>query len=306
MKPFTLTPFRRHTLAGLAFLSIASLASAADSSAVIAKVGDTTIKLDEIKPFFAKLSASDRDALTKNPAALNQVVRKLIVQQLLYKEALTAGWEKQPEVIAQLEQLKQGAIAETYIQSIAKVPDTYPTAAEVEATYDAKKATLIVPRQLQLSQIYVPRPSDQDKAAVDKAAARVEVIAKSLKAPNADFVAIAQSVATDPELNGRGGEIGWLTETDIQPEVRSRISGLPKGGLTEVIKLPDGWYILKVQDIKESRPATLDEVRDQIVQALRNERARLNREAYLAKIQQQNPVSINELELSQLINTAKN
>jgi len=305
MKPFLIATFSRHALAGLAFLSLTSLASAADS-AVIAKVGDTTIKLDEIKPFFAKLSETDRDALTKNPSALNQVVRKLIIQQLLYKEALASGWEKQPEVIAQLEQLKQGAIAETYIQSIAKVPDNYPTAAEVEATFDAKKATLIVPRQLQLSQIYVPRPSDQDKAAVDKAAARVEAIAKSLKAPNADFAAIAQSVSTDPELNGRGGEIGWLTETDIQPEVRSRISSLPKGGLTEVIKLPDGWYILKVQDIKESRPATLDEVRDQIVQALRNERARLNREAYLAKIQQQNPVSINELELSQLINTAKN
>lgn len=305
MKRSHIPSFGRQVLAGLAFLSIASLASAADS-AVIAKVGDTTIKLDEIKPFFAKLSSTDRDALTKNPAALNQVVRKLIVQQLLYKEALANGWEKQPEVVAQLEQLKQGAIAETYIQSIAKVPDSYPTAAEVEATYDAKKATLIVPRQLQLSQIYIPRPSDQDKTAVDKAAARVDAIAKSLKAPNADFSAIAQTVANDPELNGRGGDIGWLTETDIQPEVRSRISTLPKGGLTEVIKLPDGWYILKVQDIKESRPATLDEVRDQIVQALRNERARLNREAYLTKIQQQNPVSINELELSQLIGTAKN
>lgn len=205
----------------------------------------------------------------------------------------------------QLEQLKQGAIAETYLQSIAKVPDSYPSEADVEAAYQARKATLIVPRQLQLSQIYIARPADSNKAALEKAGARVEALTKSLKQPSADFAAIAQTVADDPELEGRGGEIGWLAETDIQPEVRSRIGSLPKGGLSEVIKLPDGWYILKVQDIKESRPATLDEVRDQLTQLLRNDRARLNREAYLAKLQQQNPVSLNELELAQLIETAK-
>lgn len=305
MKVLRHLPFRRRAFEGLALLSLATVAMAADSP-VIARVGETSIKADEIVPFFEKLSATDRRALLKSPDTLNQVVRKLIVQQLLYKEALSSGWEKQPAVVAQLEQLKQGAIAETYLESIAKVPENYPSAADIEAAYQARKATLIVPRQLQLSQIYIARPADSDKAAVEKASARVEALAKSLKQPNADFLEIAQSVANDPEVEGRGGEIGWLTETDIQPEVRSRIATLPKGGLSEIIKLPDGWYIIKVQDIKESRPATLDEVRDQLARLLRSDRARLNREAYLAKLQQQNPVSLNELELSQLIETAKN
>jgi len=292
----------RPVLTGAALFSVITLAQAADT-AVIAKVGDVSITATEIEPYFAKISKGDRDALEQNPAALTQVVRKLIAQQLLYKEAVANGWERQPEVVAQLEQLKQGAIAETYLQSIAKVPDSYPSAAELDAAYQARKATLVLPRQLQLSQIYVARPADSDKAAVDKAAARVEAIAKGLKQPGADFAAVAESVANDPEIEGRGGELGWLVENDIQPEVRTRIASLNKGGLSEIIKLPDGWYILKVQDVKESRPATFDEVREQLTQLLRNERARLNREAYLAKLQQQNPVSLNELALSQLIKT---
>lgn len=301
----SLSSLRRPALAGLAFLSLTSLATAADSQ-VIARVGDTDIKVNEIEPFFSKLSEADRDALTKNPAALNQIVRKLIVQQLLYKEALTNGWEKEPAVIAQIEQLKQNAIAETYLQSIAKVPDNYPSPAELDAAYQAKKATLIVPKQVKVSQIFIARPPEENKAAVDKAAAQVEALAKSVKQSGADFDAIAKTVGENPEIEGRGGDIGWLAENDIQPEVRTRIASLTKGGISEIIKLPDGWYILKIQDVKESRPATFDEVKDQLTQLLRNERARLNREAYIAKIQQQNPVSINELGLSQLVEVPKN
>lgn len=287
----------RYALPSLALFTLASLAHAADTS-VIARVGGKDITVSEIEPYLSKVESSDREKLLKNPAALNQVVRKLIAQQLIYKEAVASGWDKQPEVIEQLDQLKQGAIAETYLQSVAKVPDNYPSAADVEATFEARKASLIVPRQLLISQIYIPRPTDA--AEVEKASARVEALAKTLKQPNADFAAIALSVNDDPQ-GGRGGEIGWLAETDIQPEIRSRLTGLPKNGITEIIKQADGWYILKVSDIKESRPATLDEVRDQITQLLRNERARLNREAYLAKIQQQNPISINELDLSKLL-----
>lgn len=293
----------RYALPSLALFTLASLAHAADTS-VIARVGGKDITVAEIEPYLSKVESSDREKLLKNPAALNQIVRKLIAQQLIYKEAVASGWDKQPEVIAQLDQLKQGAIAETYLQSVAKVPDNYPSAADVEATFQARKASLIVPRQLLISQIFIPRPAEA--AEVEKASDRVEALAKSLKQPNADFKAIAQSVNDDPQGQGRGGEIGWLAETDIQPEIRSRLAGLPKNGITEIIKQADGWYILKVSDIKESRPATLDEVRDQITQLLRNERARLNREAYLAKIQQQNPISINELDLSKLLTAGQN
>ena len=67
----------------------------------------------------------------------------------------------------------------------------------------------------------------------------------------------------------------------------------------------DGWYLVKVLDIKESRPATFDEVKPQLVQLLRTERTRMNREAYLAKLQQQNPIALNELALSKLLQPAK-
>lgn len=268
--------------------------------AVIARVGDNEIKIEQIKPFLTGLTADEKAALESNPSLLSQTVRTLILQQILFKEALAAGWDKSPEVVAQLERLRQGAIAESYIQSIAKVPEGYPTDAEVQSAYDARKDNLLVPKQLRLAQIYIAAPQG-DKAADEKAKTRIETVAKSLKAPSADFAAIARDQSEERESASRGGEVGWLAESAIQPEIRAKVSSLTKGGTSDPIRLGDGWYVVRVLDVKDAHTATLPEIKDRLVAALRAERIRQNREAYLAKVQQQNPVALDELALTKLL-----
>jgi parvulin-like peptidyl-prolyl isomerase len=294
MKPFP--AYRTHIVAALLVLAAISLQAAED---VIARVGDQEIKASQILPYLNNLSEADRSALLKNPAALSQAVRTLILQQILFKEAASAGWDKTPEIAAQLDRLRQGAVAETYLQSIAKVPDGYPSEDDVKAVYEARKADLQVPAQIRLAQIYIAIPKDAAKDAQDKAKLRIDEISKTAKA--GDFSAVAREKSEERETASKGGEVGWLAESQIQPEIRSKVASLPKGAVTDPIRLPDGWYVIKVLDLKETHTATFDEVRSQLITALRNERARANREAYLARLQQQNPVALDELGLSKLL-----
>lgn len=280
-----------------AFLLLTSALPAADE--VIARVGETEIKAAQVKPFLANISDQDREALARNPAALSQAVRTLILQQMLFKEALAAGWDKTPEITEQIERLRQGTIAESYLQSIAKVPDGFPTDEEVKTVYEARKSELKVPRQIQLAQIYVAIPKEADKAEQDKAKARIDEIAKTAR--SGDFAAVARDKSDERESASRGGEVGWLAEAQIQPDIRSKVSGLAKGSVTDPIRLGDGWYVVKVLDTKDPHTATFEEVKDQLVRLLRTERARANRDAYLSKIQQQNPVALDELGLSKLL-----
>ena len=285
-----------------ALLILASpLARAADD--LIARVGDQEIKAAQIAPYLENLSEQDRAALAKNPAALSQAVRTLILQQILFKEALAAGWDKTPDVAEQLARLREGAIAETYLQSIAKIPDGYPSEADIKTLYEARKADLQVPRQLKLAQIFIAVPNDAPKEAQDKSKARIEEIAKAAK--TGDFAALAREKSEERETATRGGDVGWLAETQIQPEIRTKVASLSKGAASDPVRLADGWYVVKVVDVKEPHTATLEEVKDQLVKLLRNERARANREAYLSKMQQQNPVVLDELGLSKLLD-AKN
>ena len=292
-------------MAHYAFLILLILASplarAADD--IIARVGDQEIKAAQVTPYLENLSEPDRTALMKNPAALSQAVRTLILQQVLFKEALASGRDKTPDVAAQLERLRQGAIAETYLQSIAKVPEGYPSEEEVKTVYEARKADLQVPAQIRLAQIYIAVPKDAPREAQDKARTRTDEISKAVR--SGDFAAVARDKSEERETASRGGEVGWLAETQIQPEIRSKVAALSKGAVTEPIRLADGWYVVKVLDVKDAHTATLDEVKDQLVRALRNDRARANREAYLSKLQQQTPIALDELGLSKLLGDKK-
>jgi len=282
-----------------AFLAVSPSARPADADPVIGRVAGVEIKTSQVRPYLSGLPEADRAALSSNPALLSQTVRSLVLQQILFKEALATGWDKLPEIAAQLERLKQAAIADTYLQSISKIPEGYPSEADVKALYEARKADLNVPKQLRLAQIYIAIPPGSDKAAAEKAGARVDSIMKALK--SADFADVARDQSDERESAARGGEAGWLAESQIQPEIRKRVSTMAKGSTTEPIRLGDGFYIVKVLDIRDAHTATLEEVKAQLIRALRTERARQNREAYLAKLQQQNPVALDELSLSKLL-----
>ncbi len=303
MKNLSLSTIRVLTLSGV-LLATVSLRAA--EGGAIAKVGDEEISADKIRTVLEGLNSNERATLEQNPALLNQTVRTLILQQVLLKEALATGWDKQPDVVEKLELLRQGAIAQSYLEAVTKVPEGFPSEADVQAAYEAKKDALQLPRQIRLAEIFVSAPKGADKASADKAKARIDAIQKKVKASGSDFATVARTESEERESAAKGGEIGWLAEASIQPEIRKRVAGLGKDGVSETVQLDDGWYVVKVLEVKEPRTATLDEVRDQLVKLLRAERAKQNREAYLARLQQQNPVVINELALSKLLEPAKN
>lgn len=293
-------PWLRPGLLVLAAGVFVAPAFAGDADA-IARIGSAEIKANDVKPYLENLSAQEKAALARDPAALTQVVRTLIIQQLVLKEAQAAKWDQQPKVEERLERLRQNAIAEGYLQSVSKAPEGYPSEAELKAAYEENKAALLVPRQFLLAQVYVAVPKGADKAAADKAQARLESVRAALKQADADFAAIAKAQSDEPQSAAKGGEIGWLTEAQIQPEVRARVGTLAKNSVAEPVLLADGWHIVKVVDVKEAYTPSLDEVRAGLTQRLRAVRAQANSEAYLAKLLQQNPVAINEIALSQLV-----
>ena len=285
----------------LAFSLLGYTIPAKADATIIAKVGDSEVKADDIKPLIEKLPVRDQLLLSKDPAALNNLVRELIVQQLVFKEALSKKWEQQPQIVAQLERIRQQAITQSYLQSLATPPADFPSQADLETAYETlkKNNALQVPRQYRLAQIYIACPKGADKATQEKAQTRVDAALKALK--SGDFATVAKSLSEDPASAQRGGELGSLGETQIQPEIRSAISSLSKNGTTDPIRINDGYHIIRVLEIKEPYTATLDEVKAPLTNELRNQRAQVIAKAYLAKLLQQNPVTLNEIEVAKLI-----
>ena len=263
---------------------------------VIARSGDRDITASQIQPYLAKVSPSERDALLQNPAALSRAVRTVLLQKQLLDEAKAADWEKNPETQALLARVRDAAIAESFLESVTTVPANYPGDEEITALYESRKDSLRLPREYRLAQIFIA--SADDKA---KAKSKADALAKQLK--SGDFAALAKSNSDEPRSAAKGGEVGWLAEESIQPAIRQSLAGGSKGAIAGPIELGDGFYFVKILDVREPRTATLEEVRPQLAAALRQERAALNRQAYLERLQAKSPVTINEIALPGLLST---
>ena len=270
-------------------LLLAHLAHAAPAD-VLGKVGDIEITSTDVREMIAGLDAEQQAALAKDPEALGQYVRALLVQRLVLKQALDQKWDQEPAVISKLVRAREAALTESFLQNASVSNDSYPSAEELSAAYEVAKSKLIIPRSYKLAQIYIAK----DKA-------KMESISKQIKAKGADFATIARSSSEESTSAAKGGEIGWLTEDQIQPEIREKILTLAPGKVGEPVSLQDGWHLIKVLEIREPRTPALDEIRDNLVTQLRKDRSRSLRQEYLATLLKDHPLAINEIELTKLV-----
>lgn len=269
---------------------------------VLGRIGDAEVLTDDVRALLRQLGPAEREALEQNPAVLGQVVRSLLVQQLVLKQALEKKWDKEPEVIAQLQRVRESTITETYLQSVSAPPEGYPSEAELAAAYDANKAALLQPKSFRVAQIYIADPRDgADEAVSKKAREKLKLVRDALSAEGADFGKIAAAHSEEASSASNGGEIGWVAETQIQPEIRAELPKLALNVVSEPVRLDDGWHILKVLDVREAYTPTLEQVRAQLIQQLRAERTRANTQKFLADLVEKNPLAINELALSALL-----
>lgn len=270
-----------------------------DSSDVVARIGDITLSATEVREYIAGLGERERAALMQDSALLSQAVRLTLANRLVQRELQAQKWDRRPEVAAQLDRVRQNASIELYLQAASTPPANFPSEEELQKAYDANRGAFLMPRQLQLAEILVRVPKDADRAAEEQAKQNIDEIQRKLKAAGADFAAIAtQSGARND------GNLGWVVEGQIHADIRKQVTGLARNAMTGPIRLEDGWRIVKLVDTKESYTRTLPEVRDQLVQQIRSERAKALRQAYLAELLRQHPPVLNELALSGLIGKA--
>lgn len=256
-----------------------------------------------------KLSAQDVTRLAQSrpglkaqilasDAALENVVRQELLRRVLVAEARARGWDQRPDVLAAVEAATEQVILGTYLNRVAQLPDAYPDEAAVKAYYEANQATFTLPRRHHLAQIFVARPAGRSEVAA--AQQRATGIATRARKSGADFAALARAESEEVSSREKGGDIGWVAESNILPEVRSILPQLPPGAVSIPIETARGWHIVRLIESKPPGPATLDEARAAIVGQLRTEKAAALRRTYVEDLLKNAPPTVDTAALSTL------
>ena len=286
-------------LLALAFLPASAQESAA-SDEVLGTVGTFEVRVSDLGESLETLEEAEREALRKEPSALSQYVRALLVQRLVVQEAMAAEWDKSAVVAERMRVLREGVVANTWLESVGEPPADYPTESDVKVAYEANRDTFLEPKAWLLAQIFVSVAPAASTNTSDPEA-KVKRLTEALKKDPASFAKLAAAESEEPTSAAKQGEIGWLPEPRIHPEIRAVLPGLKLGAISEPVRMDDGWHFIRVLDIREARVPTLEQIREPLAERLRAEKARLGTEAYLAELLRKHPIAINEIVLSKLL-----
>jgi peptidyl-prolyl cis-trans isomerase SurA len=195
---------------------------------------------------------------------------------------------------------------------IAKIA---PTDQDVTNFYNDNRAQFNVAEvTYHLAQIVVTPAKDQqvrnrknDDAATDIEAQRKAAALLQQLRDGADFSTVAMDYSEDPNSSVSGGDLGFWPESQItDSKMRTMLAGMTPGQTSAVIRMPNGYTILKLvaREAPGQRQLSDPQIQQTIRDTLRGRKEQLMRAAYLVSARDQSRV-VNYLARQVLESTGK-
>jgi peptidyl-prolyl cis-trans isomerase C len=186
-----------------------------------------------------------------NSPELNKSIRdNLIAQEIISQAAEKKGLGKDSDVVIQIELSKQNILARAYIQDYLK--NNPVTDDSLKGEYDKLKAQM-GDKEYKARHILVDK---QDEAK--------DIIAKLKKGEK--FEKLAEK-SKDPGSKANGGDLGWSSPAAFVKPFSEALSKLQKGKFTtEPVQTQFGWHVILLDDIRETKPPSFDQVKNNLRQ----------------------------------------
>lgn len=275
------------------------LAAVATGPAV-ARLGNQQVTPQELQALLATVPPATREQLRGNREALERWIRARLAEKAVLEQADAQGWAQRPDVVRQTRAASEQIVFRDYLRSVSTVPADYPSASELQQAYDAGKGNWQTPALYRVSQIFLAVNDPQSLEAVRKQATE---LSKKAQATPSDFAALASQYSQDRLTAERGGDSGLQPLQQLVPEVRGAVAKLKVGAVSDPLQSAAGFHVIKLTEQQPARTATLDELRDQLTQALRAQRQEQIAQAYLDGMLNTATLSIDGAELNKVLET---
>ncbi len=261
----------------------------------VASLGDLQLSSTELNGLLSTLPAESREQLRSNRGALEGWIRARLAEKALLQQADAQGWQERPEIQQMTRAATEQILLRTYLQSVSQLPADYPDEQTLQQAYKGAMGNLQTPALYRVSQIFLAVEPGANEEQVRKKAIE---LARRAQAPNADFAAMARQFSEDRSTAERGGDAGLQPLQHYVPEMRQILSRQRVGSVSDALRSNAGFHILKLVDMQPPRAASLDEVREQLRQALRGQRQQQVANAYLEGLVSKATLSIDGAQLN--------
>ncbi|MEJ2645445.1 MAG: SurA N-terminal domain-containing protein [Gammaproteobacteria bacterium] len=142
----------------------------------------------------------------------------------------------------------------------------------LKEAYKNQQSQFVTQAQRQVRHILIAVPKDADKKEVDKAHRKAEDILKKLH-DGASFAALAKKYSDDPGSADKGGDLGWIQQGEMVAPFDKAAFSLKKDQISGLVRTRYGFHIIEVTGIRPSHQQSFADVRSQLAEQLRRQKA---------------------------------
>lgn len=177
-----------------------------------------------------------------------QLVDELVMQELLYSDAIKQGLDKEAEFTAALEQMT-GSLLKQY--AMGKLLESVTaTDEEVKAYYEAHQAQFTTGESAKANHILVATLEEAEK------------IAEEIKG-GLSFAEAAKKYSTCPSAS-QGGALGEFTRGRMVPEFEAATFAMQPGEISAPVQTQFGYHIIELEALTPAGTSSLEAVKDQV------------------------------------------
>lgn len=240
------------SISALLLAVILSLAGCGDAkSKPLAKVNGRVITVGDFETRLSKMPAYYKALASQRK---KDFLDDMISEQLMYKEALKRGLNRDPEVKELLEEARSKILVAKLLEVEGK--KTVVSEDEIKEFYEAHKDDFVTPLKMRASHIMV----DTEEGAK-------EVLQKL--SDGGDFAQLAKEYSKDPSKE-RGGDIGYFVKGQLMPQIEEVCLKLEVGQTSDMIRTKFGYHIIRLTDKVEPRMVDFSEVKVAIEKELKD------------------------------------
>ncbi len=229
-----------------------------------ATASGTKVADSEVQAEFDKMRQTFNSDAEMNIALANQQTDRAMLKRDLFERMVLAKY-----------------IEETISKKISVTPE------DVAEYYSSHLSEFQHPEIVRTSHILIRggATAEQDAYAKRRAEALLERIKKG-----EDFAKMATEYSMD-ESASQGGDVGFSSKDALIPEYAKAAFSLPVGGLA-IVKTELGYHIIKVTEKKQEGLSTLEEVRSQLTEFLKNQKIQDNVDQLVEQLRAQAKIEI--------------
>jgi peptidyl-prolyl cis-trans isomerase C len=244
---------------------------------VLAKVGDWTITTTEFEAKIKGVKDMVKAFNEKEPGAKAMLLNEIIRQQLLIQQARKDGLQNTQEIQTAMKEFENTLLVQEVVMRLTK--DVTATEEDAKKYYETNADEFKKPLEKQLREIVMTTEAEAK-----------DVLVQVLQ--GGDFAQIAQEKSKG-KTKDKGGDLGFKTEASF-PAMAAAVATLNKGSVSAVFQGPEGFYIVKVEDIRGGEKIAYDEVKADLLKFLKLRQQQQALANKVKEIEQQIKVQVNQ------------